>query len=72
MASFSVINIGPMTVELVSGTRVVARYVIFEGDRFRFTAPAGSYRLRVAGVQACHGTATVEARTTTSATITCD
>jgi hypothetical protein len=55
------------TVELLSGSKVVARDHITPGAKFRFTAHAGSYQLVVAGLSICFGRAAIKANATTSA-----
>lgn len=59
------------TVELLSGSKVVARDHIAPGAKFRFTAHAGSYQLAVAGLSICFGRATIKADATTSAYVNC-
>ena len=62
----------PTTVELLSGGQVVAKDHVAAKGTFRFTVPAGTYRLNVVGIANCSGQAKVRAHGRTSANVACD
>lgn len=63
---------GLLTVELLSGSKVVKRSRVWSGGEFHVTAPAGTYQLEVAGIPVCHGQATVKPQAETSAVVDCE